>query len=56
MMHAKMSPEQDKLILVLTTMIQNEIGREDEHLQILSIFAPDDRKNHRGLFFPVYLN
>ena len=31
-------------------MIQNKIGREDEqiHLEILSIFAPDDRKNHGG--------
>ena len=48
-MHAKMSPEQDKLILVLTVlvdqkqrhMIQNKIGREDEqiHLEIHSIFA-----------------
>ena len=33
-------------------MIQNKIGREDEqiHLEILSIFAPDDRKNHGGFF------
>ena len=53
-MHTKMSPELDKLILVLTTIqcvvlvdqkqrriIQNKIGREDEqiHLEIHSIFA-----------------
>ena len=33
-------------------MIQNKTGREDEqiHLEILSIFAPDDRINHRGFF------